>query len=110
MHRQVTKYFFSTCILNGIKVLDLSRILVGPFASQMLSDFGADVIKVESFDGDETRKWGPPYNNKTSTYFLSLNRNKKSIQIDLSKDEGKQIIYVLIFFFYMISIKNFHFK
>lgn len=94
MHRQISKYFFSTCILEGIRVLDLSRILVGPFASQMLSDFGAEVIKVESFDGDETRKWGPPYNNKTSTYFLSLNRNKKSIQVDLSKDEGKQIIYV----------------
>jgi crotonobetainyl-CoA:carnitine CoA-transferase CaiB-like acyl-CoA transferase len=81
--------FSNLAILNGIKVLDLSRILAGPFCSMYLSDFGCDVIKIESFKGDETRYWGPPYNqsvkilNKLSTYFLSINRNKKSICIDL---------------------------
>ena len=88
------KFNFSSTILQGIRVLDLSRILVGPLASQMLSDMGAEVIKIESFSGDETRNWGPPFNNSTSTYFLALNRNKKSISIDLAQDEGKKIIYV----------------
>ncbi len=92
--------FFSTMnkkapILQGIRILDLSRILVGPFCSLILSDLGAEVIKVESFEGDETRKWGPPYNNSSSTYFLSLNRNKKSIGINLKTPEGLQTLYDL---------------
>lgn len=73
-----------------IKILDLSRILVGPLATMMLSDLGAEVIKVESMDGDETRQWGPPYLDDLSTYFMSINRNKKSICVDLKK--GQHVI------------------
>jgi crotonobetainyl-CoA:carnitine CoA-transferase CaiB-like acyl-CoA transferase len=77
-------------VYSKLRVLDVSRILVGPYASMVLGDFGAEVIKVESFQGDETRFWGPPYLNKTnlSTYFLSINRNKKSICIDIRTNEG----------------------
>ena len=82
-------------ILQGIRVLDLSRILVGPYCSQNLSDLGAEVLKVETFEGDDTRKWGPPYNNESSTYYLSLGRNKKSIAINLKSPEGLQTIYDL---------------
>ena len=82
-------------MLKGIRVLDLSRILVGPFSSMILSDLGAEVIKVESFDGDDTRKWGPPFNGDSSTYFLSLNRNKKSIAINLKSPDGLKTIYDL---------------
>ena len=82
-------------ILQGIRILDVSRILVGPLSSMILSDLGAEVIKVESFEGDETRKWGPPYNNSSSTYFLSINRNKKSIALNLKTPEGLQTLYDL---------------
>jgi crotonobetainyl-CoA:carnitine CoA-transferase CaiB-like acyl-CoA transferase len=71
--------------LDGVKVLDLSRVLAGPFATMMLGDLGADVIKVERPDGgDETRSWGPPFNARgQATYFLSVNRNKRSVVLDL---------------------------
>ncbi|RWA51595.1 hypothetical protein AU476_21760 [Cupriavidus sp. UYMSc13B] len=80
--------------LSGIKVLDLSRILAGPSATQLLGDLGADVVKVERpEEGDDTRKWGPPYiedtsgkQTKESAYYLSANRNKRSIAIDLASD------------------------
>ena len=66
--------------LEDITVLDLSRVLVGPFCSMMLADMGADVIKVEEPGvGDETRSWGPPFVAGEATYFLSINRNKRSI-------------------------------
>lgn len=66
--------------LDDITVLDLSRVLVGPFCSMMLADMGADVIKVEEPGvGDETRWWGPPFVAGEATYFLSINRNKRSI-------------------------------
>jgi crotonobetainyl-CoA:carnitine CoA-transferase CaiB-like acyl-CoA transferase len=75
--------------LDGVKVLDLSRVLAGPFATMMLGDLGADVIKVERPDGgDETRGWGPPFDARgQATYFLSVNRNKRSLVLDL-KDDG----------------------
>ncbi len=86
--------------LVGIRVLDLSRILAGPWASQMLADLGAEVIKVERpGGGDDTRGWGPPYmpdadGNPTteSAYFHSANRGKHSVCIDMSRDEGQQLI------------------
>ncbi len=82
--------------LEGIKVLDLSRILAGPFCSMILADLGAEVIKVEEpRKGDETRSWGPPFIGKESAYYLSINRNKKSIAIDLRQDEGREIVYQL---------------
>ncbi|RQU90584.1 CoA transferase [Burkholderia cepacia] len=90
--------------LAGIKVLDLSRILAGPSAAQLLGDLGADVVKVEKPDeGDDTRKWGPPYVRGTSgeetdesAYYLSANRNKRSIAIDIGSDSGRELVHRLI--------------
>ena len=70
--------------LAGLTVLDLSRVLAGPYATQLLGDLGADVWKVERpGTGDETRAWGPPFIADTSAYFLSVNRNKRSAALDL---------------------------
>jgi crotonobetainyl-CoA:carnitine CoA-transferase CaiB-like acyl-CoA transferase len=76
--------------LQGLRVLDLSRILAGPFATMLLADLGADVIKVEQPDrGDETRRWGPPFTaDGTAAYFLAANRNKRSITADLGDPEA----------------------
>ncbi|WP_346957959.1 CoA transferase [uncultured Arthrobacter sp.] len=75
--------------LNGIKVADFSRVLAGPFATMMLADFGADVIKVESPGGDDTRAWVPPVDEHgAGTYFSSVNRNKRSVVCDLRTQEG----------------------
>jgi formyl-CoA transferase/CoA:oxalate CoA-transferase len=72
--------------LSGLKVLDLSRILSGPFASMMLADLGADVIKVEDArTGDDTRSWGPPFQGDAAAFFLSVNRNKRTIAVDLKE-------------------------
>ncbi|MEK7663329.1 MAG: CoA transferase, partial [Actinomycetota bacterium] len=77
-------------ILSGIRVLDFSRVLAGPYATMTLADFGADVIKVESADGDDTRGWRPPVDEQgISTYFSSVNRNKRSAIIDLRTAKGK---------------------
>ncbi len=79
--------------LSGLKVIDLSRVLGGPFAGQVLGDHGADVIKVEPPAGDETRGWGPPFNaHGTAGYFEGLNRNKRAIALDLSRDEGRAVL------------------
>lgn len=78
--------------LKGIKVLDLTRVLAGPYATMILADLGAEVIKVERpGSGDDSRSFGP-YKNGESGYFMSLNRNKKSITLDLKKEEGKKIL------------------
>lgn len=82
--------------LNGIKILDLTRVLGGPYATQILADHGAEVIKVESKIGDEVRGWGPPFINDMASYFINVNRNKKSIAIDLTKKEGKELILKLV--------------
>ncbi|MEW6274107.1 MAG: CaiB/BaiF CoA-transferase family protein [Bacillota bacterium] len=82
--------------LAGVKVLDISRVLTGPFATMLLGDMGAEIIKVEMpGTGDETRAWGPPFIEGESAYFLSINRNKKSITVNLKAPEGKEIIYRL---------------
>ena len=86
--------------LSHIRVLDLSRVLAGPWASQNLADLGAEVIKVERRgSGDDTRGWGPPWlkdaagkDTREAAYFLSVNRNKKSITLDISKPEGQKIV------------------
>ncbi len=86
--------------LHGLKVLDLSRVLAGPWASQLLADYGADVIKIERpGSGDDTRHWGPPWlrdsnGRKTgeSAYFLSANRNKRSVTVDLAHPDGQAVI------------------
>ena len=77
--------------LAGVKVLDFSRILSGPYASMVLADLGAEVIKVESIEkGDETRGF-PPFQGKLSHYYIALNKNKKSIALNLKSPEGAQI-------------------
>ncbi len=82
--------------LSGIKVLDLSRVLAGPWCGMTLADLGAEVIKVESFDGDDTRGMGPPYIGEISAYFSCANRNKRSICIDLHKPESAEIMARLV--------------
>jgi crotonobetainyl-CoA:carnitine CoA-transferase CaiB-like acyl-CoA transferase len=75
--------------LSGRRVLDLSRVLAGPLATQILGDLGADVIKVERpGDGDDTRRWGPPFVGSDAAYFFALNRNKRSVVVDLKAEEG----------------------
>ena len=75
--------------LQGLRVLDLSRVLAGPYATMTLADLGADVIKVEHPErGDDTRHWGPPFAGGQSAYFLSINRNKRSVGVDLKTEEG----------------------
>lgn len=90
--------------LAGLKVLDLSRILAGPSATQLLGDLGADVVKVERpEEGDDTRKWGPPYVNDAdgretheSAYYLSANRNKRSIAVDIASASGIETVHKLL--------------
>ena len=83
--------------LAGITVLDLTRVLSGPYCTMMLADMGARVIKIEQpGKGDDTRAWGPPFQNGESTYFLSINRNKESVTINLKHEEGKKVIKELL--------------
>ncbi|ELK44670.1 CoA transferase [Bacillus sp. SB49] len=82
-----------TTALSGIRVLDLSRVLAGPYCSMILGDLGAEVIKVEAPGGsDDTRTWGPPFQQGVSAYYLCANRNKKSLTVDLKTAEGQAII------------------
>lgn len=84
--------------LQGIVVADLSRVLAGPYATMMLADLGAEVIKIERPEvGDDTRAWGPPFaDNGQSTYFQSVNRNKQSRAIDLTSDAGREEVLAII--------------
>ncbi len=90
--------------LSGLKVLDLSRVLAGPWAGQMLADLGADVVKIERpVMGDDTRAWGPPYLKDTqgrdtseAAYYLSANRNKRSVAIDFTQPQGQQSLRELV--------------
>jgi len=82
--------------LEGIKVIDLTRILSGPYCTMTLGDLGAEVIKIESPKGDDTRQWGPPFIKGESAYYLSINRNKKSIVLNLKEEKGKEIFLNLI--------------
>jgi formyl-CoA transferase/CoA:oxalate CoA-transferase len=78
--------------LAGVRILDLSRILSGPFATMIFADLGADVIKLENpRTGDDTREWAPPYQGDQSAYFLSVNRNKQGIAVDLKSERGREI-------------------
>ncbi|WP_102273894.1 CaiB/BaiF CoA transferase family protein [Cytobacillus massiliigabonensis] len=79
--------------LDGIKILDLTRVLAGPYCTMILADLGADVVKVEAPGGsDETRSWGPPFQNGVSAYYLCANRNKRSMTVNLKTEEGRGII------------------
>lgn len=83
--------------LAGFRVIDFSRVLAGPYCTMLLADLGADVIKVEHPDGgDDTRRWGPPWLDGESAYFLSTNRNKRSLTLNLKQPEGRAIAHRLI--------------
>ena len=83
--------------LDGLRVLDLTRILAGPLCGQMLGDMGADVIKVEPpGSGDDTRTWGPPFVEGESAYFLGINRNKRSLTLNMASKDGQEILAQLI--------------
>ncbi|QQS13157.1 MAG: CoA transferase [Rhodospirillales bacterium] len=86
-----------TGALSGLKVIDLSRVLGGPYCAQMLADHGADVVKVEPPLGDETRGWGPPFDAEgISAYFAGINRNKRKIALDLTKPAGRDVLLRLL--------------
>lgn len=78
--------------LDGLVVLDLSRVLAGPYCTMILGDLGADVIKVEHPDGDDTRRWGPPFAAGESAYYLAVNRNKRSVVADLKTPAGRELV------------------
>ncbi len=82
--------------LEGLKVIDLTRVLGGPFCTQILGDHGADVIKIEPPQGDEVRDWGPPFHADDASYFIGVNRNKRAIALDLTKQEGRAVLLRLL--------------
>lgn len=82
--------------LHGLRVIDLTRVLGGPYCTQALADHGADVIKLEPPGGDETRGWGPPFVDETAAYHLGVNRNKQGIVVDLSCDDGRALLWQLL--------------
>jgi len=82
--------------LEGTVVVDASRVLAGPYAAQILGDHGAEVVKVESFDGDDTRGFGPPFVDGVAPYFLGLNRNKRDLALDLSTPQGIDVLFALL--------------
>jgi crotonobetainyl-CoA:carnitine CoA-transferase CaiB-like acyl-CoA transferase len=88
--------------LAGIRVADCSTVLAGPYCTMLLADLGADVVKVEPPEGDATRGWGPPWvgdeaaGTRTAAYYLSVNRNKRSIRLDLKRDEGRAVLRRLL--------------
>ena len=86
----------TTGSLDGIRVIDASRVLGGPFCGQVLADHGADVIKIEPPMGDETRGWGPPFAGDAASYFIGVNRNKRDISIDMTQAAGQQLLLRLL--------------
>lgn len=86
-----------TKLLSNIRVLDITRMLAGPYASMLLADMGAEVIKIEEPEvGDEIRRMGPPFINDVSAYFIAINRNKKSLTLNLKSEKGREIFYKLV--------------
>src|SRR5689334_7063535 len=81
--------------LAGLRVIDCSTVLAGPYCTMLLGDLGADVIKIEPPDGDATRGWGPPWvgegRDRTAAYYLAINRNKRAIRLDLKASEGASV-------------------
>ena len=82
--------------LAGLKVVDLTRVLGGPYCTQLLADHGAQVIKIEPPQGDEVRDWGPPFHDDMASYFIGVNRNKRSMGLDLSHPEGREVLLRLL--------------
>lgn len=85
-----------TGALAGLKVIDLSRVLGGPFCTQILGDHGADVIKIEPPQGDETRAWGPPFQEDYSSYFMGIHRNKRTMALDIGSPKGREVLLKLL--------------
>src|SRR5690348_297799 len=90
-----------TSPLAGIKVVELARILAGPWAGQVLADLGAEVVKIESPEGDDTRRWGPPFvehgdGTKDAAYFHATNRGKRSVVADFGTEEGRATVLDLV--------------
>ncbi|SUD69765.1 L-carnitine dehydratase/bile acid-inducible protein F [Pseudomonas putida] len=83
-------------ILEGVRVLDLTTSIAGPYATMLLSDFGADVIKIERPTGDDARYWGPPFIDGESLWFLSVNRNKRSVKLDFTNASGRAVFEALL--------------
>lgn len=92
----MTKPQLPTGSLQGLKVIDLSRVLGGPYCTQILGDHGAEVFKIEPPFGDETRGWGPPFREETASYFVGVNRNKLGLTLDLSRPEGQARLRALL--------------
>src|SRR4029450_13820978 len=86
----------SSGALAGVKIVDLTRVLGGPFATQLLADHGADVIKLEPPMGDEVRDWGPPFHDGDASYYIGINRNKRSIGLDLAQPTGREVLLRLL--------------
>ncbi len=91
----------NTGALAGVKIVDLSRVLAGPYATQILGDHGADIVKVEPPLGDETREWGPPFRGDgdergPSAYYVNINRNKRGIALDLNTPEAREVVWKLL--------------
>src|SRR5271155_3535724 len=82
--------------LEGLKIIDLTRVLGGPYCTMVLSDHGAEVIKIEPPQGDETREWGPPFDAGDASYFIGVNRNKRSLALDLAKPAGREVVLRLL--------------
>jgi formyl-CoA transferase len=82
--------------LDGFKVIDCTRVLGGPYCTQILSDHGAEVIKIEPPQGDEVRDWGPPFKDGQSAYFSGVNRNKRSLGLDLRSESGQEVLFRLL--------------
>lgn len=86
----------SSGALSGVRVVDLSRVLGGPYCTQILGDHGAEVIKLEPPQGDETRDWGPPFHRGDAAYFHGVNRNKRSMGLDLASEAGRDVLLRLL--------------
>ena len=83
--------------LGGLKVIDLTRVLGGPYCTQLLGDYGAEIIKIEPPQGDEVRDWGPPFDDQhDASYFIGVNRNKRALGLDLSTEEGRKLLLHLL--------------
>ena len=82
--------------MTGLRVIDLTRVLGGPYCTQILADHGADVIKVEPPAGDEVRDWGPPFHGEDAAYFVGINRNKRSIGLDLASEAGRAVLMKML--------------
>ena len=96
----MTSAHTSSGALSGLTVIDLTRVLGGPYASQILGDHGANVIKIEPPQGDETRDWGPPFHDYDgdpgASYYVGVNRNKRAIALDLTRPEARELLLQML--------------